>query len=43
MRSNREKKKPKADKSKKKDEAAVSPFASARVPGKPGYAGKKNP
>jgi hypothetical protein len=43
MRSNREKKKPKADKSKKKDEAPVSPFASARAPGKPGYAGKKNP
>jgi hypothetical protein len=43
VRSNREKKKPKADKSKKKDEAPVSPFASARVPGKPGYAGKKNP
>ena len=43
MRSTREKKKPKADKSKKKEEAAVSPFASARVPGKPGYANKKNP
>jgi hypothetical protein len=44
MRSNREKKKPKADKNKKKAEAPVSPFA-ARVPGKPaqGYAGKKNP
>jgi hypothetical protein len=43
MRSTREKKKPKGDKSKKKEEAAVSPFASARVPGKPGYANKKNP
>jgi hypothetical protein len=43
MRSTREKKKPKADKSKKKEEAAVSPFASARAPGKPGYANKKNP
>jgi hypothetical protein len=43
MRSNREKKKPKADKSKKKDEAPASPFASSRVPGKPGYAAKKNP
>jgi hypothetical protein len=41
MRSNKEKKKPKADKSKKKDEAPGSPFAAARVPGKPGYAGKK--
>jgi hypothetical protein len=43
MRSTREKKKPKADKSKKKDEAPVSPFASARAPGKPGYVAKKNP
>jgi hypothetical protein len=43
MRSNKEKKKPKADKNKKKDETAASPFASARVPGKPGYAAKKNP
>ena len=43
MRSNREKKKPKADKNKKKGEAVASPFAAARVPGKPGYAGKKNP
>jgi hypothetical protein len=43
MRSNKEKKKPKGDKSKKKDDAPGSPFASARVPGKPGYAGKKNP
>ena len=41
MRSTREKKKPKADKSKKKEEAAVSPFASARAPGKPGYANKR--
>jgi hypothetical protein len=43
MRSNREKKKPKADKNKKKGGAPVSPFASAQVPGKPGYAGKKSP
>jgi len=44
MRSTREKKKPKADKNKKKNEAApVSPFASARAPGTPGYAAKKNP
>jgi hypothetical protein len=43
MRSNREKKKPKADKSKKRDEAPASPFAASRVPGKPGYAAKKNP
>jgi hypothetical protein len=43
MRSNREKKKPKADKNKKKDEAPASPFASGRAPGKPGYPGKKNP
>ena len=34
MRSNREKKKPKADKSKIKAAPAVSPFASARFPGK---------
>jgi hypothetical protein len=44
MRSTREKKKPKADKNKKKGAAApVSPFASAVPPGKPGYAGKKSP
>jgi hypothetical protein len=43
MRSTREKKKPKQDKNKKKIEAPVSPFASANVPGKPGYAAKKNP
>ena len=43
MRSNREKKKPKADKSKKKEETPLSPFASARAPGKPGYANKKSP
>jgi hypothetical protein len=43
MRSTREKKKPKADKDKKKGETPVSPFAATRVPGKPGYAGKKNP
>jgi hypothetical protein len=34
MRSNREKKKPKADKSKLKDAPAASPFASTRFPGK---------
>jgi hypothetical protein len=43
MRSNKEKKKPKADKNKKKGEAPTSPFASGHAPGKPGYAGKKNP
>jgi hypothetical protein len=43
MRSTREKKKPKADKNKKKGAAPVSPFASAAPPGKPGYAGKKSP
>jgi hypothetical protein len=43
MRSTREKKKPKADKNKKKEAAPVSPFASANVPGKPGFSGKKNP
>jgi hypothetical protein len=35
MRSNREKKKPKADKNKIKDAPVASPFASARFPGKP--------
>jgi hypothetical protein len=35
LRSNREKKKPKADKSKIKA-APASPFAAARFPGKPG-------
>jgi hypothetical protein len=39
MRSNREKKKPKADKNKKKDVPAVSPFAAGQVNAKP--AGKK--
>jgi hypothetical protein len=39
MRSNREKKKPKADKNKKKDAPAASPFAAAQLNGKP--AGKK--
>ncbi|HEY2529125.1 MAG TPA: hypothetical protein VGJ20_14460 [Xanthobacteraceae bacterium] len=34
MRSNREKKKPKADQNKKKSAAAVSPFALARPTGK---------
>jgi hypothetical protein len=45
MRSNREKKKPKADKNKLKDAPAVSPFAAAKFPGKPaqGSGGKKAP
>jgi hypothetical protein len=45
QRSNREKKKPKADKNKTKIEPAVSPFASARFPGKPaqGDIRKKTP
>jgi hypothetical protein len=34
LRSNREKKKPKADKNKKKDAAAASPFTSIRLAGK---------
>ena len=34
MRSNREKKKPKADKNKKKSTPAVSPFAPVRMTGK---------
>ena len=42
MRSNREKKKPKADKNKAKLAPAASPFASAQSNAKPpGYAGKK--
>jgi hypothetical protein len=43
QRSNREKKKPKADKNKKKDAVPASPFTSARNPVSlaPGYAGKK--
>jgi hypothetical protein len=43
QRSNREKKKPKADKNKKKATVPTSPFASARNPASlaPGYAGKK--
>jgi hypothetical protein len=41
MRSNREKKKPKADKNKTKTGPVVSPFAAARTPGKPGQGGKK--
>jgi hypothetical protein len=40
MRSNREKKKPKADKNKKKDAPAVSPFAATPLTGK-GAPGKK--
>jgi hypothetical protein len=45
LRSNREKKKPKADKSKIKAAPAASPFASTRPPGKPaqGTGGKKTP
>jgi hypothetical protein len=44
LRSNREKKKPKADKNKKKNAAPSSPFALARG-GQPAYAqfGKKTP
>jgi hypothetical protein len=34
MRSNREKKKPKADKNKKKDAPAASPFTPVRMTGK---------
>ena len=40
LRSNREKKKPKADKDKKKSAPAVSPFAPTRLTGK-GAAGRK--
>ena len=44
QRSNREKKKPKADKNNTKA-PAVSPFAASKFPGKPaqGQAGKKSP
>jgi hypothetical protein len=38
QRSNREKKKPKADKNKKKSEPAVSPFTPVRLSGKNGAA-----
>lgn len=43
QRNNREKKKPKADKNKKKDKAPISPFASALNPASvaPGSIGKK--
>lgn len=44
MRSNREKKKPKADKNKKKDVAAAASFMTAmstRFPGQKGAGGKK--
>ena len=43
QRSNRERKKPKADKNKKKDVVPASPFTSARNPVSlaSGYAGKK--
>lgn len=40
MRSNREKKKPKADKNKKKGVAAVSPFAPARLSANPAQGGR---
>jgi hypothetical protein len=40
MRSNREKKKPKADKNQKKGAPAASPFASTQLTGK-GAGGKK--
>jgi len=40
MRSNREKKKPKADKNKKKEAPAASPFASSRPVGKGAPGGK---
>jgi hypothetical protein len=45
QRSNREKKKPKADKNKKKNAAPASLFASARGPGQLAYGqtGKKAP
>ena len=45
MRSNKEKKKPKQDKSKKKDAPALSPFAAGQGQAKPGAAsssGKKS-
>jgi hypothetical protein len=42
MRSNREKKKPKADKNKKKGAAAPSPFAPSRLTGNPTQGGKKS-
>ncbi len=41
MRSNREKKKPKADKNKQKQTPPISPFASARFSGS-GTGGKKS-
>jgi hypothetical protein len=43
MRGNREKKKPKADKSKTKQAPAESPFAASRFPGQstPSHPGKK--
>jgi hypothetical protein len=41
MRSNREKKKPKADKSKKKGTPAVSPFSAVRLTGNPNQGGGK--
>jgi hypothetical protein len=45
QRSNREKKKPKADKNNTKVAPAGSPFASTKFPGKPaqGQVGKKSP
>ena len=41
LRSNREKKKPKADKSKKKGTPAVSPFSPVRLTGNPNQGGGK--
>ena len=41
MRSNREKKKPKADKKKKKGGPAVSPFSPVRLTGNPNQDGGK--
>jgi hypothetical protein len=41
MRSNREKKKPKADKNKKKDAPAASPFTAMRMAEKDARGGKK--
>jgi hypothetical protein len=45
QRSNREKKKPKADKNNVKGASAPSPFAAAQFTGKPAqaHAGKKSP
>ena len=42
LRSNREKKKPKADKNKIKAAPVASPFAPARLAGKPAGGGKRS-